>query len=60
MNQQTQTPQKIIPKWTKNEAKNGPGAVPEPTDSPHEPKAPQKVAERAHRQPKASQRHLKR
>ena len=42
----------MIPKWTNNEAKNGPGAVPEPTDSPDEPKAPQKVAERAHRQPR--------
>ena len=34
---------------TKNSAKNGPGAIPEPTDSPDEPKALQKVAERAHR-----------
>ena len=37
------------PKWSNNGAKNGPGAVPEPTDSPDEPKAPQEVAERAHR-----------
>ena len=34
------------------ELKNSPGAIPEPTDSRDEPKAPQKVAERAHRQPK--------
>ena len=35
-----------------NEPKNKPGAIPEPTDSRDEPKAPQKVAERAHRQPR--------
>ena len=35
-----------------NEPKNSPGAIPEPTDSRDEPKAPQKVAERAHRQPR--------
>ena len=35
-----------------NEPKNRPGAIPEPTDSRDEPKAPQKVAERAHRQPR--------
>ena len=39
----------MTPKWSKNGATNGPGVVPEPTDSPDEPKAPQKVAERAHR-----------
>ena len=41
-----------------NEPKNRPGAVPEPTDSPDEPKAPRKVAERAHiqlRQAKGTQ-----
>ena len=36
-------------------AKNKPGAVPEPTDSPDEPKAPQKVAETAHRQPRRAE-----
>ena len=35
-----------------NKPKNNPGAVPEPTDSRDEPKAPQKVAQTAHRQPK--------
>ena len=39
----------MSPKWSKNGAKNGPGTVPEATDSPDEPKAPQKVEERAHR-----------
>ena len=39
----------MIPKLSKDGAKHNPGAVPEPTDSPDEPKAPQKVAERAHR-----------
>ena len=34
-----------------NQPKNKPGAVPELTDSPGEPEALQKVAERAHRQP---------
>ena len=46
----------MIPKWTKHEAKNGPGAVPEPTDSPDEPNALQKIAERAHRQPRLAKR----
>ena len=32
-----------------NGAKSGPGAVPEPKDSPNEPKAVQKVAEKDHR-----------
>ena len=36
----------------RNGLKNGPGAVPEPTDSPDEPKTPQKVAERVHREPR--------
>ena len=36
-------------------SKNKPGAVPEPTDSPDEPKAPQKVAETAHRQPRRAE-----
>merc|ERR1711966_154053 len=40
---------KMVPKWSPNGAKRGTGPVPEPTDSPDEPKAPQKVEERAHR-----------
>ena len=35
-----------------NKQKISPGAIPEPTDSRDEPKAPQKVAERAHGQPR--------
>jgi hypothetical protein len=42
----------MTPKSIGNEAKNNPGAVPEPTDSPDEPKGPQKVAVRVHRQPR--------
>ena len=41
-------------------AKSGPGAVPEPKDSPDEPKAAQKVAEKAHRrlrQAKGNRKH---
>ena len=45
----------MTPKSIGNEAKNNPGAVPEPTDSPDEPKAPQKVAETAHRQPRRAE-----
>ena len=50
----------MIPKWSQNGAKNGPGAVPEPKDSPDEPKAAQKVAEKAHRrlkQAKGNRKH---
>ena len=39
----------MTPKWSLNGTKSGPGAVPEPKDSPDEPKAAQKVAEKTHR-----------
>ena len=42
-------PSKKYGRSLENEQKNKPGAVPKPTDSPDKPKAPQKVAERAHR-----------
>ena len=45
----------MTPESLPNRPKNGPGAVPEPTDSPDEPKAPQKVAETAHRQPRRAE-----
>ena len=37
--------EKTIEKNIEQVSKNKPGAVPEPTDSPDEPKAPQKLAE---------------
>ena len=39
----------MVPKWSPNGVERGTGPVLEPTDSPDEPKAPQKVEERAHR-----------